>query len=172
MRNVEIKARLQDRSAVEARLAALPVHFEATLHQRDVFFDVPHGRLKLRFVNGAAELIQYERADRAVLRPSDYRLLPVQDGETLLQILQGALGTCGEVHKVRQLYRMDNVRIHLDRVRDLGEFLELEAVVDAQHDEASCRQAADRLLAALAIPSSCFESRAYVDLLRSRQRTP
>ena len=41
---------------------------------------------------------------------------------------------------------LDNVRIHLDSVEDLGEFLEFEAMVGEDHDENACRASVDRLL--------------------------
>jgi predicted adenylyl cyclase CyaB len=170
MRNIEIKVRLHDRAAVEARLHGTDARFVAILRQRDVFFCVPHGRLKLRFADGAAELIQYERADHAALRASDHHRLEVADGDALLSVLQRALGTAGEVRKMRQLYRLDNVRIHLDAVEDLGDFLELEAIVDATHDEATCRRAAEHLLRRLEIAPAAFESRAYIDLLRTARK--
>jgi predicted adenylyl cyclase CyaB len=71
---------------------------------------------------------------------------------------------------MRQLYRLDNVRIHLDAVEDLGDFLELEAIVDATHDEATCRRAAEHLLRRLEIAPAAFESRAYIDLLRTARK--
>src|SRR5207249_9546222 len=43
---------------------------------------------------------------------------------------------------------LDNVRIHLDEVDGLGRFLELEAVVDAAHDEAACRRRVVEITAA------------------------
>jgi predicted adenylyl cyclase CyaB len=170
MRNVEIKVRLHDRAAVEARLRDTDAQFVATLRQRDVFFCVPQGRLKLRFADDVAELIQYERADRAALRASDYHRLEVTDGDALLVILQRVLGTAGEVRKMRQLYRLDNVRIHLDAVEDLGDFMELEAIVDAIQDEAACRRAAENLLRRLQITPDAFEARAYIDLLRDARK--
>ena len=42
----------------------------------------------------------------------------------------------------------DNVRIHLDRVEGRGSFLELEAVVDAAHDEKRCAEQRSAVAAA------------------------
>ena len=40
-----------------------------------------------------------------------------------------ALGVIAVVDKLREIYYVDNVKIHLDRVRGLGKFLEVEAFV-------------------------------------------
>ena len=70
------------------------------------------------------------------------------------------------VRKRRELWLVDNVRIHLDEVDGLGTFLELEAVIDAAHDEAACRAAVYRLLAVLGILESDCVRASYSDLLR------
>ena len=167
MRNIEIKARLLDPAALELRLQKLPARFVASFRQRDVFFTSPQGRLKLRFVNDAAELIYYVRSDDAAVRGSDYQRQPVSDGEGLCGILEAALGSCGEVRKQRRLYLLDNIRVHIDEVDGLGSYMEVEAVIDAEHNEATCQQATQSLLRELEIAPADFEARAYVDLLQA-----
>ena len=44
------------------------------------------------------------------------------------------------VVKRRELWLLDNVRIHLDEVEQIGNFLEFEAIVDADHDTRSCHE--------------------------------
>jgi predicted adenylyl cyclase CyaB len=69
------------------------------------------------------------------------------------------------VRKRREIYLRDNVRFHLDTVDDLGNFLELEAVVDSAHDEATCRAQIDDIVAALRLDPSTFIRASYADLL-------
>ena len=45
-----------------------------------------------------------------------------------------------KVVKRRELWMLDNVRIHLDQVRRLGTFIEFEAVVSRQHDTKECHR--------------------------------
>lgn len=137
--------------------------------QHDIFFRCPRGRLKLRLVQDRpAQLIQYERADAAQVRPSDYRLVEVAEPDRLLAILDAALGRLGEVRKHRRVFLIQNVRVHLDEVEGLGMFIEIEAAVDGARDEASCRKATQELLRALGAADVAFESCAYVDLLVAR----
>jgi len=166
VRNIEIKARLLQSETIHERLGATSAHFSQTLQQRDVFFAVPTGRLKLRFVNNTAELILYQRSDAATLRGSDYERVAVADGDAMLRILTQTLKVAGEVRKVRQLYLLENVRIHVDAVQGLGSYIEIEAVMDADHDEEQCHEAAKTLLAALDIAPKEYESKAYIDLLQ------
>ena len=168
MRNIEVKARLHDPAALALRLQQIPARFVASFRQRDVFFTTPQGRLKLRFADNNAELIYYVRSDDAVVRGSDYQRQPVTDGAGLCAILEAALGSCGEVRKQRRLYLLDNIRIHLDEVDGLGSYMEVEAIIDAEHNEAACEQATQSLLKKLNIADTDFEARAYVDLLQVR----
>ena len=50
----------------------------------------------------------------------------------LRAILGRALGTLAVVDKWREIYFVKNVKIHLDRVRQLGKFLEVEAISRAR----------------------------------------
>lgn len=66
--NIEIKARISCEQTELVRATALAHSSSApeVLWQRDTFYRVPCGRLKLReFQDGTAELIAYERRDLA-----------------------------------------------------------------------------------------------------------
>lgn len=171
MRNVEVKCPLRDRSAVEARLAAMGARRQWTRRQRDTFFVVPKGWLKLREEQGASpELIAYQRAtDRATARPSDYERLSLDDAERWLRMLDRALEREAVVEKERTLWLWRHTRVHLDRVTGLGEFLELETVVegiDLAEAEAECRST----IGALELEPATFLSVPYKDLLTVREQ--
>jgi len=127
MRNIELKAKLPSfQRALEAcqAIRAVP-HGE--IHQVDTYFNVSSGRLKLRGARpGHTELVHYHRPDIAGAKGCDYTLEPVQ--ATIKPMLAAALGVLTVVEKTRTLYLWENVRIHLDRVVGLGDFLEFEAV--------------------------------------------
>ena len=97
------------------------------LVQTDTFFTVHRGRLKLREQAGAgAELIYYERPDQAGPKESRFERVTVADAAALRNLLASALGVAGQVIKERLVYRVGRTRVHLDEVRGLGAFLELE----------------------------------------------
>lgn len=134
-RNVELKARDPDPVRTAAACAAIGAEECAILRQRDTYFTVHHGWLKLREENpGSPRLIQYMRADAALERLSNYRIIEVDDAEESRHALAQAVGVLGEVAKRRRLFLWQNVRIHLDNVEGLGTFVELEAVAPPSSD--------------------------------------
>lgn len=166
-RNVELKARDPDPARSLERARAVGAEDRGELRQRDTYFAAPNGRLKLREQEpGGAELIAYERADAAQARESRYRIAPVADPDAVRAALDAALGTVVVVDKRRRLLEWRGVRIHLDRVEGLGDFVELEGVAAAASD---LRREADlvaRLREVLAIEDAAIEATSYADLLR------
>jgi homotetrameric cytidine deaminase len=159
-RNLEIKARDSDPGRSLERALALGAEDRGEIVQRDTYFARANGRLKLREQTpGGAELIQYRRPDDAGPRVSDYRIVPAPDAEALTAALDAALGTLVVVEKRRRLLLADGVRIHLDRVEGLGDFVELEAV--GETDPA----AIDRLRAELGVDDGSLVAGGYSDLL-------
>ena len=168
-RNIEIKARLADRTAVEAAAAALADGPATLIGQDDTFFRCPHGRLKLReFSPGKGELIFYQRPDASGPKASHYEIAATDEPAGLRRVLGQALGEAGRVRKERTLYWIGRSRVHLDRVEGLGDFLELEVVLAEGEAEASGLAEARRLMAALGVGESALVAGAYVDLLGAR----
>ncbi len=164
-RNVEIKARLADPAATRCRVEALADGPPETLEQMDTFFRVAAGRLKLReTIGGRAELIFYERADDPEPKESRYERVPVVNAPALRDMLAAALGVRGEVVKRRLLYRAGRTRIHLDDVRDLGAFLELEVELRDGDTVEGGKDEAVRLLRSLDLAPDALVPQAYVDL--------
>ncbi|MGH2912528.1 MAG: class IV adenylate cyclase [Solirubrobacteraceae bacterium] len=138
-RNIELKASDPDPVRSLQACRDLNAKAEGTLWQRDTYFDVPFGGLKLREEKpGRPHLIQFERADEPQQRESRYRIIEVEDAQTLRAALTAAIGLVVVVTKRRQLFLWRDVRIHLDDVEELGTFIELEAVAppssDLQHE--------------------------------------
>ena len=129
--NIEFKARMRDEKRVRAALKSLNPRVAGTDHQIDTYFHTASGRLKLRQGTIENSLIFYERQNKAQVRPSRVLLQEFTDRQstrTLRRMLASALGVAAVVDKVREIYFVDNVKIHLDRVRRLGKFLEVEAL--------------------------------------------
>jgi homotetrameric cytidine deaminase len=165
-RNVELKARDRDPARSLERALALGADDRGELVQRDTYFATPRGRLKLREQEpGGAELIAYERSDRADARESRYRLAPVADGAALREALDAALGTTVVVAKRRRLLLWEGVRIHLDEVAGLGAFVELEGVAAPGSDLTAEGERVARLRAELGIADADLEATGYADLL-------
>lgn len=167
MRNLEAKFPLRDHARARANAEAIGYTERAILRQRDTFFRVARGKLKLR--EGAEEargaLIYYGREGSGELQLSRYEILPVSDPAAMRTMLAAALGILAEVRKERTLLMRANVRLHLDRVVDLGDYGEIEAVIAEGDDPESSRGAVDELLAALGIARGDLIERSYFELM-------
>jgi len=170
-RNVEIKARIDDFSALYAKIALLADGAPDQVSQDDTFFVCPHGRLKLRkLAADRGQLIYYKRADQAGPKTSFYSLSETQDPDGLRETLTLAYGSAGRVIKQRTLFLLGQTRLHLDRVEHLGDFLEFEVALEDHETEAQGVAIAEDLLERLDIQRQELVDQAYVDLLRQQHQ--
>ncbi len=168
MKNLEAKFRLADLARAESRATAIGYSRRAILNQRDTFFKIPNGKLKLREQDDSAVLIFYRRSDSGPLMLSNYEIAPVPDPATTRHILDAALGTLATVEKVRILLTRHNIRLHLDRVAALGDFGEIEAVIPDGDEPKFSRAAVDELLATLEIIPADLIDVSYFEMLARR----
>jgi adenylate cyclase class IV len=165
-RNIEIKARIASVETLRPRAEALAGAPAQLIVQDDSFFEVPHGRLKLReFADGSAELIHYHRPDGLEAKASDYVRVPVPEPAALREALARACGLRGRVRKQRWLCLVGATRIHLDRVAGLGDFMELEVVLQEGQSDAEGQAVAEGLMAQLGLAEAERLAGAYLDLL-------
>jgi len=126
-RNFELKARTEDNQLLRGLAQKLGAKYIKTMKQVDTYFDVQKGRLKLRETDeDNAELIYYARANKANSRESSFLTYDISCCTELKGFLEIALGVKTIVEKERELWIFENTRIHLDNVKGLGEFVELE----------------------------------------------
>jgi predicted adenylyl cyclase CyaB len=164
--NIEVKARIRDLAALSARAADLSDTAVEVIPQVDTFFVMAKGRLKLReLAPDRAQLIYYERPNRDGPKRSDYSLFETRDPSALREVLARALGVRGTVKKIRHLYIIGQTRVHLDKVTDLGDFMELEVVLRSGQSDEEGHRVAERLLEELGIDQQDLMDAAYVDLL-------
>jgi adenylate cyclase class 2 len=125
--NIEIKAKCFHPQKVEAFLVSANAIFKGTDNQKDTYFNVPIGRLKLRQGNIENNLIFYKRNDQKGPKQSDFHLMRMADATGMENLLAEALGIKVIVEKKRKIFFLDNIKIHLDEVPQLGSFVEIEA---------------------------------------------
>lgn len=126
--NAEFKARCADLDLAARRARAVGARRLGRERQIDTYFRVAEGRLKLRETGKRAVLVWYFRPDALRSKRSDVILLPIAGASATKQTLTNQLGVRVVVDKVRRVYLKQNVRVHLDQVRELGAFVEIEAV--------------------------------------------
>jgi adenylate cyclase, class 2 len=167
-RNLELKTRCGDLEGAKERLRAIGAKEQVGMQQVDTYFNVAHGRLKLREMEARAELIWYRREDSAVTRGSDYLIVPVSDARVMKAALAGAMGVRVVVKKRREWFLWENVRVHLDRVEGLGTFVEFEAVMENGETEEKGHERIAWLCKELGIEAGDRVEGSYSDLLLRR----
>jgi len=126
--NVEFKAKADNITGLEKKLLSLNPRFIGEDHQVDTYFNVAQGRLKLREGNIENSLIYYERENTAGAKQSGIILYEHKPQKGLKEILVKIHGIKAVVDKRRKIYFIDNVKFHFDKVNNLGEFIEVEAI--------------------------------------------
>ncbi len=169
--NFEFKAHLKNEARLRATLVQLGARRVGTDHQVDTYFRVPRGRLKIREGNLENALIYYRRSNQTRPRRSDVEMVPLAKGNALRALLTEWLEPWSVVEKRRQIYFVSNVKIHLDRVKGLGEFVEVEAISHGQDPQKARRQAA-KFRRLLGIAHSGIVGQSYADLVRERSVRP
>lgn len=170
MRNIEIKARYSDFEHARNCVQQTGGNHHKTMHQTDVYFRVAKGRLKLRYLEKTAGyLVYYERDDNPEPRESKYYIYDTKTPAALEQLLSAAHGILARVHKKRELHLIDNVRVHLDEVEDLGQFIEFEAVLDSERQTDAEIAKIEAFIDRFRIDRKSLLSKSYLDLALAKR---
>jgi predicted adenylyl cyclase CyaB len=166
--NIEIKARVRDFAEIHRRSEQLSDTPVQVISQEDTFFNIEKGRLKLRLLApDRGQLIYYTRPDQEGPKRSDYHISHTSDPANLKRVLELAYGIRGVVRKTRYLYLVGQTRVHLDDVEGLGQFMELEVILQEEQSDAEGQLIAEGLMASLGVEKTDLLEGAYMDLLES-----
>ena len=166
-KNLEIKARMEDLRKARQIAERLPARFTGTLKQTDTYFNVKHGRLKLREIyQQHAELIYYHRIEDKNERVSDFQIYSCEQPHKLKAMLEQAVGILAVVKKRRDLFMYKKTRIHLDVVDTLGTFLELETPFDVRVEKA--QKMINYLIRQFELQKNDYISHSYLDLILTK----
>lgn len=168
--NIEIKASCSDPNGIEQILADEKAEYKGLDHQVDTYFIVPEGRLKLREGNIENSLIFYKRDNISGPKESHVQLYKTKPASGLKEILLHALSVKVVVDKKRKIFFINNIKFHIDRVENLGSFIEIEAIdkegtIGQIKLEAQC----DRYIKKFGINKSDLISVSYSDLLLMKE---
>ena len=167
--NVEIKAYSSKLEQQRSILLAQGAVFKGIDHQIDTYFNIPNGRLKLRQGTIENYLIHYQRPNQAGPKVSDVQLYQPNHSDSLLNILGQSLGIKVVVDKKRAIYFIGNVKFHLDEVKGLGTFIEIEAIdSDGSITKESLHQQCQYYVTLLGIFNEELIQYSYSDLILRR----
>lgn len=130
-KNYEIKCRISSLSGIKKKLSSDGKYKYSVEKQKDIYYKVRSGRLKLRIINGKnSDLIYYRRKERNRERVSEFVISSTLNFRELDFILTQQFEVLVTVIKKREIFIKDNIRIHLDNVNNLGKFLEIEIMFE------------------------------------------
>lgn len=165
---VELKTRADSLDTFRKRLQEMKADHIGTFHQTDTYFEVPEGRLKLRETEGTqkAQIVYYEREDIPGPKTSRVVILELQGPEFFKDFLHKALKTKIVVDKTREIYHHQGTQIHLDKVKDLGTFIEFERKTeDTSEATSKDQEVLEDLMKTLGINTKDLIKSSYSDLL-------
>ncbi len=165
--SIEIKARVENLGATRKILKARGAIFKGVDIQTDTYFKVGQGRLKLREGKIENALIYYNRENKSGPKQSDVSLIAINP--LLKKALFRSLDVLVIVRKRREIYFINNVKFNLDKVRGLGNFVEIEAISkDGVIGKKKLREQCEYFLGLLRISKKDLVPVSYSDLLLRR----
>lgn len=166
MPNIEIKARYPNQEKARKIANELKTEYVGIDHQVDTYFKTPKGRLKLRESSlSGAQLVPYIRPDQAGPKKSDYAVVPIQDPTLIKRLFSEIFGVEVVVDKQREIFLIDNVRVHIDNVTGLGNYFEFEAVYNTADNEKAEYDKVSELMKKFEISEEALEHGSYKELL-------
>lgn len=166
--NIEIKAPCNNPDKIRKILQSKNAEFKGIDHQIDTYFIVPEGRLKLRQGNIENSLIFYKREERKGIKTSNVELVKLdsKQAQSTKNLLSLSNGIFKIVDKKREIYFIDNVKFHLDKIESLGTFVEIEAInFQGQSKETLTEQCAYYLQLFGIDSTDCIDA-SYSDLVK------
>lgn len=162
--NLELKAAIASTRAMTRIAVGLRAKKKGVLLQKDIYYRVPRGRLKLRTIGKReSELIYYSRPDKRRGRFSLYCIVPISRAKLADALCAAAFGRTVVVEKKRRLFLYKNARIHIDSVGNLGDFIEFEVIVNRGKNQA--HKLLDFLYCRFGIRQSSLVAGSYSDLM-------
>ena len=126
-KDVTQKARLANADVIASALIAMGASFVGEDHQHDIYFQVLNGKLKFRHGTLGTLITHYERIAVGPLEKTHVYRYDVNPTEAEIQQLFATADRIGETQKIRKQYQFQNVTIHLDKLPNGENYIEVEA---------------------------------------------
>jgi len=165
---IEIKARCSSPETIHKILKSKNAIYKGVDHQVDTYFQSNNGRLKLRQGTIENTLIFYDRPNQEGPKLSKVVLHKPIEPNSLNEVLAAAMNVKVVVDKQRHIYFIDNVKFHVDEVKGLGSFAEIEAIDETGEVAIEVLQRqCDAYMVLLNIEESDLVDSSYSDMLVS-----
>ncbi|VDL71580.1 unnamed protein product [Nippostrongylus brasiliensis] len=164
--SIVLKARVDDIEQAENAIFDLTESLGTFFVQEDVYFNVPNGNLKLRIMhpNRCGQLIYNSLSNKSDHKLSESQVTEVEDVLSIRATLSAALGERGTITKKRRVFTMDDVRIYLDDVDQIGQFIDIAVTLNSSQSD-SCYARAKEIRERLNISEDAVVPVAYLDMM-------
>ena len=173
MIEVEVKAHVKKISKIEQVIQQENAQYLKTVHQRDIYFKHPARNfaktdeaLRIRHEEHAQARVTYKgpKLDRKSKSREEFEL-KINKPEILEQIFVKLdyIPVTG-VEKIRKLYKLGDMMISLDKVKDVGDFIEVELEAVSKDDYKDKRNLILSKLEKWGIQKSQRERLSYLEL--------
>ncbi len=166
---LELKARVESLDNVRKKLRDIKAIYTGIFRQIDTYYNSPKDRLKLREVANSeeAKLIYYDREDITGPKKCLAIIIDIQEPRQFKVLFQKLLGEKVIVDKEREIYTYKGTQIHLDKVQNLGTFIEFERKTTNLNED---QKIIEELMKTLQIKSQDLIPLSYSDLLTQSQK--
>lgn len=166
-KNLELKIKIDSLDDLKKRLKENRIGLREILIQKDIYYSINEGLLKLRIENSKSSLIYYMRNELSSKRWSDFEYVKFTSADAE-KFFNNFLKKEVIVSKVRELYIYNNTKIHLDKVKGLGSFVELETIVVKGLKDAEVRF--NHMISVLKLDTEKQIRASYKDLLLEKKK--
>jgi len=161
-KNLELKLNINSIAIIEKMIFDLKLDYDSEFFQEDIYYHFNKGLLKVRLEGDEKFLIFYSRDEKKKDRWSNYSILKLTK-EKYNKFLSKSYTEVIRVKKKRKLYIYKNTRIHLDIVENLGNFIELETIVN--YDDITAKVEFDEVVKLLKLDLTQQINDSYKNLL-------
>jgi adenylate cyclase class 2 len=168
---VELKAKVDNLEPFRKKLESLKAEHIGAVRQIDTYYEVPQGRLKLRETEGEneAQIVYYERPDVKGLKKSQVFITELPKPQFMKQFLSNVLRTKTIVDKQRIIYKVEGTQVHLDKVKNLGTYVEFERPTENTPETTKkAHETLEKLMETLGIKPETLQKGSYSDLIMQR----
>lgn len=146
MLEIELKVKVDSLDLIRKNLNDHHAEFTGRQHEHDIYYNAPHRdfgstdeAMRVRYTDGPALVTYKGRKLREYgLKAREELNTAVESGEVFEQILDRLGFTrTAEVNKWRENYRLGNASFALDKVENLGTFVEVEIMAETNGSQAA-----------------------------------
>ena len=183
MIEVEIKLPISDKEVLEKKLKQLQFIKGGFVKESDIYFNSEKYNLKKKDMalrirtctkidtGESTTKVTYKgpKLDQVSMTREDLEM-EVSDADTCYQILDGiGFYPLRSVRKLRQYYYKEQMTACVDQVDGLGDFLELEMIVESESEREKAIEEIERLLRILGYDKKETTRTSYLSMLQTEQ---